>query len=46
MTQLEDVLSETFGSTESQTLCLMAVNVKTDAVTKVRIGLVHLFIYY
>ncbi|XP_026318795.1 DNA mismatch repair protein Msh2 isoform X2 [Hyposmocoma kahamanoa] len=37
MTQLEDVLSEAFGSTEGQTPCLMAVNIKTDAVTKGRL---------
>lgn len=42
MTQLEDVLSEAFGSTEAQSLCLMAVKIKTDAVTKVRICM---FIY-
>jgi hypothetical protein len=40
LSQLEEVLGEGLGSSDENVPCLMAVNIKTDAVSKVRIAVI------
>lgn len=41
LSQLEEILGEGLGTSDDTTPCLMAVHIKTDAVTKVILQLLH-----